>query len=62
MMTTAITIDAHAGWDVDVCKEKLNLHGDWEFDSKVTIKAFTKEIIYIHSHLRLSQIVELRKE
>ena len=61
-MTTAIVVDAHAGWDVEVSKEKLNLHGDWEFESKMVVKANTKETIYIHSHLRLSQVTEKRKD
>ena len=60
-MTTAITVDAHAGWDVEVTKEKLNGHGDWEFDSKVTVKAYTKEVIYIHSHLRLAEVREVNR-
>jgi len=60
-MTTAVTVDAHAGWDVEVSKEKLNMHGDWEFDSKVVVKANTKETLYIHSHLRLSEVRELSR-
>ncbi len=61
-MTTAITVDAHAGWDVEVVTEKLNAQGDWEFNSKILVKAQSKEIIYIHSHLQISLIKELRKE
>ncbi len=60
-MTTAITIDAHAGWDVEVTTERLNAHGDWEFNSKVVVKANTKETHYVHSHLRISGITEVRK-
>ena len=58
-MTTAITVDAHAGWDVEVTTEKLNAHGDWEFNSKVVVKANTKETVYIHSHLQITSVKEL---
>lgn len=60
-MTTAITVDAHAGWDVEVSTEKLNGHGDWEFNSKMIVKAHTKEIIYIHSHLKITEVREVKQ-
>jgi len=60
-MTTAITIDAHAGWDVTIRFETLNAHGDWEFRNEQRVPAFQKEIVYIHSHLRISEIREVPK-
>lgn len=61
-MTTRITIDAHAGWDVEVELEQLNAEGEVTSRTKQVVSKYTIRDIYVHSHLRVSGITELRTE
>ncbi len=63
-MTTKITVDAHAGWDVRVLKidyDPDNAGGseDVVVDS-VLVEAGTKEDFYIHQGRKLT-VIEVRK-
>lgn len=62
-MTTRILIDAHAGWDIEVVIQSMNDAGT-EVSSERTqiVKAHTQENFYIHSHLRIGSIREIKKE
>ena len=56
-MTTKITVDAHAGWPVEV----VSLHGEPNYSKSPEIrivKPYTTEEFYIHSGLRILSIVE----
>ncbi len=59
-MTTAITIDAHAGWDVEVVIQDLDSDGNRITEHVQVIPKHTKETVYIHSHCQISSIKELK--
>ena len=57
-MTTKVTVDAHAGWDVEVVEEVKTVEGVQERTTVVaknTVKDF-----YIHSGLALKSVKELQ--
>lgn len=58
-MTTAIVVDAHAGWDVEVAIQSLDENGQVSSERVQVVKAFTKETIYIHSHMQIGRVKEL---
>jgi hypothetical protein len=58
-MTTAIIVDAHAGWDVEVQIQTLSEDGSVTSERVQVVKAFTKETFYIHSHMQIGQVKEL---
>lgn len=59
-MTTKVTIDAHAGWPVEVEVVTLDSQGaDAEVRTEVVPKSSIKDF-YIHSHLYLRSIKELK--
>lgn len=61
-MTTAVTVDAHAGWPVKVSKEQKNAaSGEWEAAGEETVAANTQRTIHIHSSMRVT-CEELRKD
>lgn len=59
-MTTAITIDAHAGWDVEVVIQDLDSDGNLVTEQIKVVPKHTKETVYIHSHRQLSFVKELK--
>lgn len=60
-MTTAVKIDAHAGWPVQVVVESGE-PGQPKHVEVVTIEANTERTIYIHSGLRLLSVAEQYKK
>lgn len=61
-MTTAITVDAHAGWDVEVTIQDLDSEGKVMTERSQVVPKMTKETLYIHSHRQISSIKELKNE
>ena len=59
-MTTAITVDAHAGWDIEVQKVTLNNEGAVATTVVEVVPKFTKVTFYIHSHMQIGCIKELK--
>ena len=57
-MTTAVTINAHAGWPVEVIL--VHSYPDEE-DRKeeITVQPHTERTVYVHSNLSISSIREL---
>lgn len=59
-MTTAITIDAHAGWDVEVVIQDLDSDGNLITEQIKVVPKHTKETVYIHSHRQIGSVKELK--
>ena len=59
-MTTAVTIDAHAGWDVKVIIQNLDNEGSVTQEQTKVVPKHTEETIYIHSHRQLALVQELK--
>lgn len=59
-MTTKVTIDAHAGWDISYTT--VNIDSAGVELSRVTgvVTKYTTKDIYIHSNMKLVEIVELQ--
>lgn len=60
-MTTKVTVDAHAGWPVEV----VTLIGESTYrrESRVVrVEAGTTQDFYVHSSCSILSIVELKKE
>lgn len=51
-MTTKVTVDAHAGWPVEVTTVDLNTDGS-KLESKSTVPPNTTQDFYVHSHREL---------
>lgn len=60
-MTTAVTIDAHAGWPVEV-EVRRGEPGTPDVITTQIIEANTKETIYLHSGCSILGIRELPRE
>jgi hypothetical protein len=60
-MTTAVTIDAHAGWPVEVIIRRGEPGTPDVFETKI-IAPNSKETVYLHSGLSLVGIKELPRE
>lgn len=61
IMTTRVTVDAHAGWPVEVTVE----HGEPQQEKTIvvgTVAPFTAQDFYIHSGMRILGIRELPQE
>jgi len=56
-MTTAITIDAHAGWDIEV--QTLTTEPNKELLETFIIPAGTKEVVYIWHGKEIVYIAEI---
>lgn len=56
-MTTKVTVDAHAGWDVQV--EVINVSAQGEVTSIEVVSKHTTKDFYIHSGMRLGEVKEL---
>lgn len=57
-MTTRVTVDAHAGWDIEV----VTLNGEPNYPKTATVhivKANEKHDFYIHSGMTILSIKEL---
>lgn len=52
-MTTKVTVDAHAGWPVDVTKVQLNSDGSVASETTETVPPNTVVDFYVHSHMEL---------
>lgn len=59
-MTTAVLVDAHAGWDVEVEVKVLDGTGAVSSVSVRTVLKFTKETFYVHSGMELGFIREVK--
>ena len=61
-MTTKVTIDAHAGWDVEYKTVALDSTGNVDPNSEFTfvVSKNTVKDVYIHSHMQIISIKELR--
>jgi hypothetical protein len=59
-MTTKVTVDAHAGWDVAVVVEELNVAGDIVSSSVQIVPKNTAVDFYIHSHKQLGKVSEIK--
>ena len=59
-MTTAITVDAHAGWDIEVQKVTLDNEGIISTTVVEVVPKFSKVTFYIHSHLMIGYIREVK--
>lgn len=59
-MTTKVTIDAHAGWDVEIHTVNTNETGDVVSDSVFIVPKNTVQDIYIHSNKHITKIVEIK--
>lgn len=51
-MTTKVTVDAHAGWAVEVTTIDLNFDAT-KHETKSTVLPNTKQDFYVHSHREL---------
>lgn len=60
-MTTAVKVDAHAGWPVKVTTFQLNNHGDVTLEQEKIVPANTEETFYVHSHMRIA-VEEMPRE
>ena len=52
-MTTKVTVDAHAGWPVEVTTRDLDEHGARIPGQPQTVAPNTVQEFYIHSHREL---------
>ena len=59
-MTTKVTVDAHAGWDIEVVKLVISSEGIADMQIETVAKNTVKDF-YIHSHLQLGSIKELKQ-
>jgi hypothetical protein len=61
-MTSKVTIDAHAGWDIEVITEEtFDIRGNLTLDRKVfKILAGTKADVYIWDNKEIVSIKELK--
>jgi len=57
-MTTKITVDAHAGWDVAVKVAEKQDDGLWAVREEIVPK-FTQRDFYVHSHMDIWGIREV---
>ena len=60
-MTTAVTIDAHAGWPVEVEIRRGEPGTPDVFETKI-VAPDTKETVYLHSGCSIAGIKELPRE
>ncbi|MBN9463450.1 MAG: hypothetical protein J0H00_19745 [Burkholderiales bacterium] len=52
-MTTKVTVDAHAGWPVEVIAVDLDNDGRVVGESQTTVAPHTTQDFYVHSHREL---------
>ncbi len=60
-MTTAITVDAHAGWPVQV-ETIRGEPGQVQSMQIEIVQPNTKRVFYIHSGMTISRILEIEKD
>jgi hypothetical protein len=61
-MTTKVTVDAHAGWDVEVAVQELNVEGIIVSTTFDLVHKNTAKDFYIHSHKQLGSVKEMKNE
>lgn len=59
-MTTKVTVDAHAGWDIEVVVARGEYNEIRVLETEV-VPAGTVREFYIHSGMRLVLVEEIRK-
>ena len=52
-MTTKVTVDAHAGWPVEVTTSDKGVDGVMSESGKTVVPPNTKQDFYVHSHREL---------
>lgn len=52
-MTTKVTVDAHAGWPVQVTTIQLGSDGQPRMEDKRTVAPNTTQEFYVHSHAEI---------
>lgn len=52
-MTTKVTVDAHAGWPVEVTQIALGEDGEPKAEDKQVVAPNTKQDFHVHSHREL---------
>lgn len=60
-MTTAVTVDAHAGWPVEVEQIQLGADGKPNASTKLVVPANSKMTFYAHSTMEL-HVRELKND
>jgi hypothetical protein len=60
-MTTAVTVDAHAGWNIEVVVQSLDNEGNVTEERTEVVERLTTKVFYIHSHMQLARIKELKQ-
>ncbi len=58
-MTTAINVNAHAGWDVEVKIAQLTQEGELFAELAQVVSKHTEQTFHIHSHRVITSIKEL---
>jgi hypothetical protein len=61
-MTTSVTIDAHAGWDVEVLCRAFDNNGKTQSVSTHIVPKNTNQNFYVHSNMEIIAIRELRPD
>ena len=59
-MTTKVTVDAHAGWDVKIVSAELDSEGLVLVEVTNIVPKNTLQDFYIHSHKRLVSVEEVK--
>ncbi len=57
-MTTKVTVDAHAGWDVEVVVEDIVPEGTRQ--ETIVVEKHTVRDFYLTSHRKLTSVTELQ--
>lgn len=60
-MTTAVKVDAHAGWDVEVVVQTLDSEGAVVAEVTNIVLKNTEQTFYIHSHMKLGSVQEVKQ-
>jgi hypothetical protein len=59
-MTTAVKIDAHAGWDVEVLCRAFNGDGSTVSVSTHIVPKHTEQTFYVHSNMEIARVTEIK--
>jgi len=60
-MTTMVTVNAHAGWEVEVLCRYIDNDGKTVSVSAHVVPANTEQVFYIHNNMELIKVQELKK-
>lgn len=59
-MTTKVTVDAHAGWPVQVISQQLGQDGKPAGEPRETIvPPHTTQDFYVHGHMEITSVKEM---